>query len=226
MTIHLNPLDILLESQQPDNPPPDFRWGLIHGTSPDLSVRLDRDPTTVIGSCCSLTYPLEAGDRVMVMVYDGRAVVFGRGGGDRPPTAPVWQSWSPTLLASVNPVMGNSERIGRYRVSEDGSVDFTAKITFGSTFNANGSGAWSMTLPVPPNISGGLEWKASLYVVSSAVLSGGGEGEGYGKIEDGTVTRMFVRRNDPTASNPQRLEGSAGFVRGNKIVVTGTYEAA
>src|SRR5690606_21591772 len=116
----------------------------------------------------------------------------GRGGGDRPPAQ--WQSWTPALTGSPNPIMGNSTAVGRY-ILRDGTVDFTAKIVFGSTFNDNGSGAWSMTLPVPPNVSGGLEWHIGLYVVSSTVLVGIGEGGGYGKIEDTTVTRMFVRRN-------------------------------
>ena len=221
----LNPLDQILN--EPEVRDLDLEWGYVTSVAP-LRIRHELSPDPIPITPSRLVN-VSVGDRIYY-VHQGRKIVIlgiaappsDGGGGGQP-----WSNWVPTLLAAnVNPVMGNSERIGRYRVSADGSVDFTGKITFGSTFNANGSGAWSMTLPVPPNVSGGLEWKASLYVVSSAVLSGGGEGEGYGKIEDGTVTRMFVRRNDPTASNPQRLEGSAGFVRGNKIVVTGTYEEA
>ena len=137
-----------------------------------------------------------------------------------------WLNWSPTLVASPAVNMGNSDRIGRYSVSPDGTVSFTAIIIFGSTFSSNTSGNWSLTLPVAPNVSDGLEWHVGLYVVSSSVLGGAGEGGGYGKIEDGTVTRMFVRRNDTTATNPERLGGDSGFVAGNKLVVSGHYEKA
>ena len=224
----LNPLDSLI------NPPvetvTDLQWGRVVTTTPILAVRLDRDahlgavgdivnPSKIVGG-------LAPNDRVLVLIHENRATILGRGGGSPPPTPPVWQSWTPTLISSPNPFMGNSSMIGRYLVNTGGSVDFTAKIAFGSTFNDNGSGAWSMTLPVPPNVSDGLEWHVGLYVVSSSVLGGIGEGGGYGKIEDGTVTRMFVRRNDVTSVNMGRVAGGVGFARGDRLVVSGTYEMA
>ena len=125
MTTHLNPLDILLESQQPDRPPPDFRWGVVHGTSPDLSVRLDRDPTAVIGSCCSLSYPLQAGDRVMVMIYDGRAVIFGRGAGDRGSPINDWRFEHPAAVTSGWKTIaywpGNGRNMSRFTLINNAS---------------------------------------------------------------------------------------------------------
>lgn len=226
MTTHLNPLDILLESQQPDRPPPDFRWGVVHGTSPDLSVRLDRDPTAVIGSCCSLSYPLQAGDRVMVMVYDGRAVVFGRGGGDRPKN--VWQNWTPVWTTTGSPITwGNSTRVGRYVHREDGTVSFTAKTVIGSSGFSPGSSHWVMQLPVPARVSEGQEYYVGLYVVGTSVVGGIGEAHGYGKIESGlNVDRSFVRLSNASATNYARIDASAGWAANNRIVVTGEYEGA
>lgn len=230
MSLHLNPLDILLESQQPDRPPPDFRWGIVHGTAPDLSVRLDRDPTTVIGSCCSLSYPLEAGDRVMVMIYDGRAVVFGRGGGDRAASAvddnpypDAWRDWTPVLTATSWPSMGNSEVYGRYIHRADNTVEFVAQFRFGSTFNP-GSGFYSMSIPVPARPE--IEWPVQIHVTSVEVVQGHGDAIGGGKIENGeTIGRLFFRRNSTTAASLDRVSGSSGWVAGNEIQVSGTYEA-
>lgn len=220
----LNPLDSLI------NPPvetvTDLQWGRVVTTTPILAVRLDRDAH--LGAVGDIVNPskivdgLVPNDRVLVLIHENRATILGRGGSARSS----WLSWTPTFLGSVNPSMGNSTAIGRYRVSEDGTVTFTATFVIGSTFNANGSGNWSMTLPVPPNVSGGLMWHVGLYVVSPAVVVGHGEGMGYGKIEDSTVTRMFVRRNDSAAASTSRVSGSAGWATGDKIVVSGTYEMA
>lgn len=215
----INPLDALLDLPEDRRTDLRFSWAWVTNVSP-LRIQLDHETQPLVASPSSLTQ-VSVGDRVYTVTWGGRIVILGRKGGGG------WQSWTPALTSSGNNVvMGNSTRVGRYVVREDGGVVFSGKITFGSTFNP-GTGAHSLILPTPANVAGGLEWDARIYAVSSSVLGGNGEGIGYGKIEDSaTVTRMFLRRNDSTASSLTRIDGDSPWAAGDRLVVSGTYEAS
>lgn len=216
----LNPLDQILN--EPEVRDLDLEWGYVTSVAP-LRIRHELAPDPIPITPSRLVN-VSVGDRIYYVHQGRKIVILGRAA---PPAWQSWSSWVPTLLSGPGLSMGNSERLGRFRVNQDGAVSFTSKIVFGTTFSGGpGTGsAWSLTLPVPPFLTGGMEWEVSLYVVSSNAVGGNGEGIGYGKIEDGTVTRMFVRRND-SMSSMRRIGEAAEFAAGDKLVVSGTYEAA
>lgn len=211
----INPLDALLDLPEGRHADLRFSWASVTNVNP-LRIRLDHETQPLVASPSSLTQ-VSVGDRVYTVTWGGRIVILGRKGGGG------WQSWTPTITGP-GVAMGNSTRVGRYVVREDGGVVFSGKITFGSTFN-RGTGAHSLTLPVPANVDGGLEWNVGAHASSSTVLGGNGEGIGYGKIENGTtVTRMYLRRNDTTRSSLLRVGDETLWATGDRLVITGTYE--
>lgn len=64
-----------------------------------------------------------------------------------------WTSFTPALTASsVNPTLGSgSTTSGRYKVIASGLVIFNARIVFGSSGAAAGTGTYSVSLPVAAN---------------------------------------------------------------------------
>lgn len=202
---------------------PEWWWGNVTSTNP-LAVAKDNS-TVGVHMADNTAGELEVGDRVLVQVNGTVPSVVGRKGG---PRVGQWATWTPEWTTTgTTMTWGNSTRVGRYVHREDGTVSFTAKTVIGSTGFNPGTGHWEMLLPVPARVAEGQEYYVGLYVVGYDVVGGIGEAHGYGKIESGLkVDRSFFRLSNASATNYARINGTAGWAANNKIVVTGTYEAA
>lgn len=152
---------------------------------------------------------------------DGQQYVRKDGGwevGDFSDPSPVWQSWTPVLFATgTNPTMGNSTVSGRYLV--DGkTVHVAISILFGSTFSA-GSGAYGITLPVPP--------RASIWQVLQVAAVMNGERNGYAKIE-GSAGIPRIHALDAGVMRALGTNPPSNILpaSGNRLLLSGTYEAS
>lgn len=216
-----NPLDALLQSgavSPEEAASASFRWATVTAVDP-IRVRLDGDTVALPDPVPVLGGTPGVGDRVGVLLSGRRVVALAKA----PPAPPAeWQTYSPTLFSNgTQPSMGNSTRLGRYRV--DGkTVHAAIYLQIGSTFSP-GTGAYGVTLPVPPHPT---MWQP-LTLAASLSSPAVGDYSGTAKIEGSNgVVRLHV--NADTA-RMTALGGSGTVivpVSGNRILISGTYEAA
>lgn len=145
---------------------PRVSWAYVTGLNP-LRVRLERDDFPLLGRAQTLVHEsmLEVGDRVEVIIQNGRAIVQGKGGGVPKPPEPTRCAFMAELSAPHsrsgaqsyqkvpfnNPVMniGNAFHTGRTRFEApvDGLYEFISQFAFTTTttgptlqYYVNGSG--------------------------------------------------------------------------------------
>lgn len=109
---------------------PTFRWGVVTGTNP-LAVQLDASDAPLAGKVDTLVSGLVVGDRVQVLWQNRRAVVIGRGQGERPQK----------ILASGNSFMNAATT---WTLSERISEQTTGIVLIFSAYSSGGAtNQWS-----------------------------------------------------------------------------------
>lgn len=211
-----NPLNTLLRTPRPDGP--HYRWGYVTSVSPTLQVVLDTETDPIQKPSTLVT--LEVGDRVFVLMESLRATVLGKVP-EPPVPEPAWQSWTPVIKGTTtDPTMGNSTLVGRY-LQVGKTVSLRLYLEIGSTFNP-GAGVYMIpTLPVAPRTDYWQPLLVSANLASPAV----GDYAGVAKIEGSAgIVRIHVYRGGTTVS--LGAVGADNFVTGNRLMISGTYEAA
>lgn len=138
-----------------------------------------------------------------------------------------WQSWNPIwTAASVNPVLGNGSRYGRY-VKLGRIVHFSGKILFGST-TTYGTGFYSISLPdgLPTSALG-----TTLCTAYYFDTSGGTEADkhfvGIGNIAASNTTIDRIRFIGDAANGlPWSPTAPVTPAEDDYIVFAGTYETS
>lgn len=70
-----------------------------------------------------------------------------------PPIEPGWVAYSPAWAAdTTNPNAGNGSVTGAYKTGRDGMVDAVIVVKMGTTGQSQGSGSYSLTLPVAASL--------------------------------------------------------------------------
>lgn len=135
-----------------------------------------------------------------------------------------WTAYTPSWTAvTTNPVLGNGTIVGAY-IQTGQLVSFRAQITMGST-TTYGSGAYLISLPVAPKVTGSLQWNFD-GIISDA--SPGGLYPLMGVLQ-GAGSAIDLRVDPATAGN--NLRGCSAtvpitFATGDIIAIQGIYEAA
>ena len=210
-----NPLNSLLRPPPPDGP--HYRWGYVTSVSPTLQVVLDTETDPIERP--SALVPLEPGDRVFVLLESLRATVLGKVTEPLAPE-PEWQAWTPVIVGTTtNPTMGNSTLVGRYlRVGK--TVSLRLYLQIGSTFSP-GAGVYMIpTLPVAPRSD---YWQPLL---AAAVLTtpNAGDFSGVTKIEGSGIFRIHLYMGG--TGGALSAIGATTFATGNRLMISGSYEAA
>ena len=135
-------------------------------------------------------------------------------------SASVFSDWVPVLTAvTTNPTLGTgSSATGRY--TENGKlVQGWARILFGTSGTAAGSGEYRISLPVPPRtvanlvaVGGGIAWPGTGSVVDVEAQI----------IASGTTMALYIA----TSGTKVAHNVPAGFTANGEIVVHFMYEAA
>lgn len=155
--------------------------------------------------------------------FDGGLYV--RSNGDWVPVPPIpeptWQAWTPVIKGTTtDPTMGNSTLVGRY-LQVGKTVSLRLYLQIGSTFNP-GVGAYMIpTLPVAPR----SDYWQPLLVAASLASPAVGDYAGVAKIEGSAgIVRIHIDRGGTTVS--LGALGDDNFSTGNRLLISGTYEAA
>lgn len=123
-----------------------------------------------------------------------------------------WATFVPTLTSTgTNPTVTNNTHVGRFR-RIGRSIFFTIEITIGSAFSP-GTGNYIIGLP-------SLSKSGITQIAAGHVILGSSEIPMSCKLEGGsTIARSWLATGVP-------LNASRGWATGDKILVSGTYEAS
>ena len=149
---------------------------------------------------------------------DGQQYVRKDGGWE---PIPNWQSWTPVIKGTItDPTMGNSTLVGRY-LQVGKTVSLRLFLQIGSTFNP-GAGVYTIpTLPVAPR----SDYWQPLLVAASLASPSGGDFAGVTKIEGSAgILRIHIAQRGTTVSI--LALGADNFSTGNRMMISGSYEAA
>lgn len=132
----------------------------------------------------------------------------------------VWQDFTPVLTASTtNPTLGAaSVQDGRY-VQIGKIVHFFAKVEFGSSGVAAGSGTYLVSLPVLARTDEGNTLRGQVFLLDNSAVVGR---IGIAYSAGGTDVQMWVDSAVTVVTNASPWTWAAS----DRIWILGTYEAA